>query len=100
MVDKRPTQPVTITRNDLYVQVWTTPMQQLAARYGISGNGLAKICDRLKVPYPGRGYWARKAAGQKVGQTRLPDKPADVSDAVTITPTPRHHRRRRRSRRN
>lgn len=86
--DTKPTQPITITRADLYNEVWTTPMQQLAARYGISGNGLAKICDRLKVPYPGRGYWARKTAGQKVDQTRLPDKPADVPSEVTIRPTP------------
>lgn len=31
-------------------------MSKLAAEFGVSGNGLAKICDRLKVPYPGRGY--------------------------------------------
>jgi hypothetical protein len=66
MSDEQPKQPVTISRDDLYVQVWEKPMMQLASRYGISGNGLAKICRKLAVPYPGRGYWARKAAGQKV----------------------------------
>jgi hypothetical protein len=45
-------------------------MSRLAADYGISGNGPAKICDRLKIPYPPRGYWAKKAAGQKVVQYR------------------------------
>jgi hypothetical protein len=45
-------------------------MMQLASEYGISGNGLAKICRKLAVPYPGRGYWARKAAGQKVSRSR------------------------------
>jgi hypothetical protein len=54
----------------------STATSRHAADYGISGNGLAKICDRLNVPYPPRGYWARKAAGQKVVQFRLPD-PAD-----------------------
>ena len=60
--------PVTIQREELYRQVWTTPMSRLAKTYGITGNGLAKVCDRLKVPYPPRGYWAKKAAGKKVVQ--------------------------------
>ena len=48
-------------------------MSRLAAEYGISGNGIAKICDRLNIPYPPRGHWAKKAAGQKVVQYRLPE---------------------------
>ncbi len=81
-------QPVTVSRDELYKQVWHTPMSRLAADYGISGNGLAKICDRLKIPYPPRGYWAKKAAGQKVIQFRLPDLPDDTPTEVTISPTP------------
>jgi hypothetical protein len=61
-------QPVTVSRDDLYKQVWDKSMSRLGADYGISGSGLAKICDRLKIPYPLRGYWARKAAGHKVAQ--------------------------------
>lgn len=33
-------------------------MSRLAEEFGISGNGLAKICDRLDVTYLPRGYWA------------------------------------------
>jgi hypothetical protein len=80
--------PVTITREELYKQVWATPMSHLAAEYGISGNGLAKICDRLQIPYPPRGYWAKKAAGQKVVQYRLPEQAGDTPSEVTISPTP------------
>ena len=64
MANEQPKRPVTISREQLYKQVWETPMSRLGVQYGISGNGLAKICDRLSVPYPPRGYWARKAAGQ------------------------------------
>ena len=46
-------------------------MQTLAAKYGISDVGLAKACRKLRVPLPGRGYWAKKAAGKK-----LPKRPA------------------------
>ena len=63
-------------------------MSRSARTYGISGNGLSKICDRLKVPYPPRGYWARKAAGRKVIQYRLPEREEGTPDSATITPTP------------
>jgi hypothetical protein len=63
-------------------------MNRLARTYGISGNGLAKVCDRLKVPYPPRGYWAKKAAGKKVVQYRLPEREEGTPDSATITPTP------------
>jgi hypothetical protein len=59
-------------RDQLYQQVWATPMQTLAKTYGISDVGLAKICRKLLIPVPGRGYWARKDAGQKVERTALP----------------------------
>jgi hypothetical protein len=80
--------PREVSREELYRQVWQTPMSRLALEYGISGNGLAKICDRLKVPYPKRGYWARKAAGQKVITFRLPPGDEGTPQSVTITPTP------------
>lgn len=79
--------PVTITREDLYAQVWASPMSTLAESLGISGNGLAKICRRLSIPYPGRGYWARKAAGQKVKQIPLPALRQGEPTQATITPT-------------
>ena len=46
---------VTVTREELFRQVWEMPMSRLAATYGITGNGLAKICDRITIPYPPRG---------------------------------------------
>ena len=63
-------------------------MSVLARAYGISGNGLAKVCDRLKVPYPPRGYWAKKAAGKQVIQYRLPEREEGTPKSATITPTP------------
>lgn len=80
--------PVEVSREELYRQVWETPMSRLAAQYGITGNGLAKICDRLKVPYPPRGYWAKKAAGKRVVNYRLPPPEEATPQSVTISPTP------------
>jgi hypothetical protein len=61
-----------VERQKLYDEVWATPMQKLAKHYGLSDRGLAKICLRLNIPVPPRGYWARKAAGQKVVRSELP----------------------------
>lgn len=79
--------PINVTRDDLYRQVWETPMTRLAAQYGITGNGLAKICERLNVPYPPRGYWAKKAAGRNVITYQLPPGAADTPQSVGISPT-------------
>jgi len=78
----------TVTREDLYRLVWETPITRLAAGYGISGTGLKKICDRLDVPVPPRGYWARKEAGQPVVQLRLLKPKADTPLSAVIHPTP------------
>jgi hypothetical protein len=60
------------SREELYEQVRSEPMRKLAKRYSISDVALAKICKKLDIPRPPRGYWARKEAGKKVKQTPLP----------------------------
>ena len=82
----RPTKPTTMTREELYSAVWTTPMARLAEQYGISGNGLAKICDRENIPYPPRGYWAKHAVGKAPRASPMPK--SDGSRSITIRPTP------------
>jgi hypothetical protein len=73
-------------RDELYEEVWATPMQTLAKKYGISDVGLAKICRKLSIPVPGRGYWARKEAGQKVERAALPQ----IKERIVLEkPTPR-----------
>ncbi|ESY64011.1 hypothetical protein X743_32100 [Mesorhizobium sp. LNHC252B00] len=72
----------------MYALVWKTPMSRLGAELGISGNGLAKICDRLKVPYPPRGHWAKKEAGKPVVTYKLPARPDGIPERVDIHPTP------------
>ena len=48
------------------------PLSQLCEKYGLSDNGLRKVCKRLNVPVPARGYWAKVEAGHKVRKTALP----------------------------
>ena len=60
------------SREDLYGAVWSKPMMKLAEEFGISGRGLAKLCERLKVPVPPRGYWRKFSLGQSIKKTPLP----------------------------
>lgn len=77
-----------ISREELYARVWQTPLTRLAAEFGITGTGLAKICRRMHVPYPPQGYWARKQAGKSVAVEALPVRPAGVPAEVAISPAP------------
>lgn len=63
---------ISLTREELYAQVWSEPMWTLAARFGLSDVGLAKTCRRYQIPVPPRGYWQQKQAGQAVKRTKLP----------------------------
>ncbi|NTZ90489.1 hypothetical protein [Agrobacterium tumefaciens] len=60
-----------MSREELYELVWSTPMQKLAETYGLSDRGLAKTCQRYLVPVPSRGHWAKIDAGQPVKRTPL-----------------------------
>ena len=55
--------PITVTREDLYEKVWTTPLSRLAPQFGLSDTGLKKICARMQIPTPSRGYWNKLADG-------------------------------------
>jgi len=60
-------------RQKLYEEVWSEPTQQVAARYGISGAAIGKVCRCLRIPKPPRGYWAKKASGRRVNaRPKLP----------------------------
>src|SRR5438874_1867885 len=52
-------------RQELYEQVWSQPVAKIAPSYGIS-VALAKICRKLKVPLPGRGYWLNALTGTRL----------------------------------
>jgi len=65
-------QETVISREQLYDLVWSKPVTAVADRYGLTGTGLAKICKKLRVPVPSRGYWARLQAGHKVPKAPLP----------------------------
>lgn len=72
-----------LTRQQLYRLVWQSPLTNVAEELGMSANGLAKVCDRVAVPYPSRGYWARERAGKHSARPELP--PYDGPARITIS---------------
>jgi hypothetical protein len=65
-------------REALFEQVWSEPMTKVAARHGVSSNFLARVCERLNVPRPGRGYWQQLEVGKAEPKPTLPEaRPGD-----------------------
>lgn len=80
---------LTLSREELYQLVWSKPMIELSKDLHLSDVALAKRCRKLAVPVPGRGYWARVAAGQTPHITPLGKRTARAGDysALTFNPT-------------
>src|SRR5258708_1044670 len=62
-------------------------MQRLAKEFSLSDVGLAKLCRRHGIPFPGRGYWARIQFGQKPDRAPLPAVKEPRLDTIRILPS-------------
>jgi len=62
----------TWNREELYGEVWEQSLVKVAPKYGISAVALGKVCDKLQIPLPGRGYWTKKEFGKPVERLALP----------------------------
>jgi hypothetical protein len=60
-------------REELYKEVWDKPLIKIAPKYNISAVALGKICQKLQIPVPGRGYWVKKDFGKPVERIPLPE---------------------------
>ena len=72
-----------VTRAELFNSVWSEPLGNVASRYGLTGNGLAKICDRLAIPRPPRSHWTRSVEARDA-QPPLPPAPLGLSDTFAL----------------
>jgi hypothetical protein len=63
----------TWNREVLYAEVWEQPLVTVAAKYDISAVALGKVCRKLQIPLPGRGYWTKKEFGKPVEKSPLPE---------------------------
>jgi AcrR family transcriptional regulator len=91
-------QPIELTREQLYERMWSMPRVLVADELGMSSNGLAKICDRLMIPYPAWGFWTKQRAGKPQEVRPLGPAPEGAPDKVFISPDAAPRSRRPRSR--
>lgn len=72
-------------RDVLHRAVWARPLRDVARDYGISDVALARVCRRLEVPVPGRGYWAKRAAGNATPAPSLKSPSAGTPRELRLT---------------
>ena len=77
-------QAFTFQREQLYEEIWSVPILQLAKQYGLSDVGLAKICTKMKIPRPPRGYWAKRSYGQPTNRPILRPAAEDTPTEITV----------------
>jgi len=54
-----------LSREELFALVWEKPTSEIAKDLDLSDVAVGKLCTKLQVPKPPRGYWARIEAGEK-----------------------------------
>ena len=48
-----------LTRKELYLNVWKTPISKLAKQHEIVEQNIRDICKKLEIPLPSSGYWSK-----------------------------------------
>jgi hypothetical protein len=76
----------TISREQLYHQLWRVPISRLTVELGYSYVELVKICAELKIPRPTGGYWYRLQHGGTSEQVVLPPAPDGTETEIPLGP--------------
>lgn len=71
-----------VRRSVLFDLIWARPMIHVGADFGITGNGLKKICIKYDIPRPPVGYFMMSADKQATLRRVLPAW--DVDPEITI----------------
>lgn len=52
------------SKEELSNLVWSMPTTEVASKFGVSDKAIEKLCNKLGVKKPPRGYWAKVKAGK------------------------------------
>lgn len=74
-----------VTREELYRLVSERPLNKVAPELGLSATALARVCQSHNIPYPGSGYWTKKAMGLPVETVSLPPA-GEGGDRIDLAP--------------
>jgi hypothetical protein len=73
----------TLTREELYKLVWSTPLTTLATQYIISSQAIRKLCDNMQIPLPINGHWEKEKHNKPLEIIQLPKQDKDT-DPITL----------------
>jgi hypothetical protein len=62
-----------VTREELYKELWQTPMGKIAAAWGVGIASIVKGAEAMNVPRPTSEHWQLIGKGWKIDQPTLPD---------------------------
>lgn len=79
-------EPRILLRDELFEMVWSEPISKVGPKLGVSDVALAKICRKLDVPRPPRGYWARLQHGYPVEKPSLPNPKKGTPNSYCLQP--------------
>jgi hypothetical protein len=67
-----------LSRQELYDLVWASPINNVAADFGVTETVVKNHCNNRRVPRPTLRYWKKLAAGIKPHKKPLPPTPQEV----------------------
>ena len=85
----------TISRKNLYEEIWSTSVIKTAEKYEISYTRLVSACRKHHIPTPPPGYSTKLKFGKKVERTPLPESEEDIITIKMPTETRKTHTSRR-----
>jgi len=75
----------TLTRQQLYDLVWTTPLGILARRYNMSHQEFKKLCTDFEIPTPRPGHWMKLKFSKPAEIIMLPENlPTDKEITISL----------------
>jgi len=88
----------TLSRDDLFEKVWTTPITEIARSYSVRDHEIIKLCDKNNIPRPPTGYWSKYRHGFRMDRPPLPPEgtaaPISVPPKKVFTPSPKKYEAR------
>ncbi len=64
----------TLSRQELYDLIWSTPFSTLTKRYSITHHKLKNTCQKMAIPLPRQGHWEKLKYNKPVEIIKLPDE--------------------------
>jgi len=79
------TDPVALSRNELYDLIWSVPIIRLNEWIGTDYGGMDWILRRANIPKPPKGHWRKVENGFKTKQIPLPEPERADDSAIEIS---------------